>query len=176
VWQRRRDARRGEAEATETTWTTSKSYKVWIMLGMIGPAYILGTFLFALFFSNRTLSSKYIPEAEARSIISERKDARFTVYQYRDKSKSLEITLPENPRINLRTPLNDSLLVVLTEKGIAIQPRIEDQDFHNGGVRGWVVLLSIFIAVAGAVLLLHRPAPPQGFYARDQSMHGKVKQ
>jgi uncharacterized membrane protein YidH (DUF202 family) len=166
VWQRRRDARRGEAKAPETTRTTSKSYNVWVALGMIGPAFIVGTFLFALIFSNWTLSSKYIPETEARSIISERKDARFTVYQYRDGSKSLEITLPENHRVNLRTPFNDSLFLALTEKGIACQPLIEDLDFHNGGVRGWLVLLSTFIVVAGTVLLLRRPGT-QKFYQQE---------
>jgi hypothetical protein len=45
----------------------------------------------------------------------------------------------------------------LTEKGITYQTLIEDQDFHNGGVRGWLVLLSTFIVVAGVVLLLRRP-------------------
>jgi RNA polymerase sigma factor (sigma-70 family) len=166
VWQRKRDARRGEAEATETTRTTSKSYNVWVTLGMIGPAFIVGTFLFALFFSDWTLSSKNIREAEARSIISERKDARFTVCQFRDGSKSLEITLPENHRIDLRTPLNDSLVAALTDKGITYQTLVEDLDFHNGGVRGWLVLLSTFIVVAGTVLLLRRPGT-QKFYQQE---------
>jgi len=163
VWQRKRDARRSEVE---TTRTTSKSYNLWVTLGMIGPACIIGTFLFALFFSGGTLSSKYIPEAEARSIISERKDARFTVCQFRDGSKSLEITLPENHRIILRTPLNDSLVAALTDKGITYPTLIEDLDFHNGGVRGWMVLLSTFIVVAGTVLLLHRPGT-QKFYQQE---------
>jgi len=111
VWQRRRDAHRQEAEAMQTNRTPGKSYAVWITLGMLGPAWILGTFVFALFFTNWTLSSKHIPEVEARSIIFERKDARFTIDQYRDESKSLVITLPENHRVSLWTPLNDSLFL-----------------------------------------------------------------
>jgi len=166
VWQRQRDARRGEAEAPETTRTTSKSYNAWVTLGMAGPAFIVGMFLFALFFSGSTLSLKPIPETAARSIISERKDARFAVYQYRNGSRSLEISLPENPRINLSTLLDDSLLAALTQKGIVYQTRIEDRDFHNGGVRGWLVLLSTFIVVAGAVLLLRRPGT-QKFYQQE---------
>lgn len=133
---------------------------------MIGPACIIGTFLFTLFFSNWTLSSKHIAEAKARSIISERKDARFTIYQRRDGWKSLEITLPENHRIDLSTPLNDSLLLALTENGIAYQTLVEDLDFHNGGVRGWLVLLSTFIVVAGTVLLLRRPGTRK-FYQQE---------
>jgi uncharacterized membrane protein YidH (DUF202 family) len=78
----------------------------------------------------------------------------------------LEITLPENHRINLRTPFNDFLVAALTEKGIAYQTLIEDQDFHNGGVRGWLVMLSTFIVVAGTVLLLRRPGT-QKFYQQE---------
>jgi RNA polymerase sigma factor (sigma-70 family) len=166
VWQRKRDARRGETEAPETTRTTSKSYNVWVTLGMIGPAFIVGSFLFALFFSDWTLSSKYIAEAQAQKIISERKDARFAVNQYRDGSKSLKITLPENHRIVLMTFLNEPLVEALTAKGITYQTLIEDQDFHNGGVRGWLVLLSTFIVVAGTVLLLRRPGT-QKFYQQE---------
>jgi ABC-type Fe3+ transport system permease subunit len=43
---------------------------------------------------------------------------------------------------------------------------IEDQDFHNGGVQGWLVLLSTFIVVAGTVLLLRRPGT-QKFYQQE---------
>jgi RNA polymerase sigma factor (sigma-70 family) len=157
AWQSRQDVRRGEAETTEIIQSPSNSYNVWVTLGTIGPAFIVGMFLYALFFSDWTLSSKYIHEAEAQRIITDRSDARFTVYQYRDGSKSLEISLPENHRINLTTFLDDRLLSALTEKGISYQTLIQDLDFHNGGVRGWLVLLSTFVVVAGVVLLLRRP-------------------
>jgi RNA polymerase sigma factor (sigma-70 family) len=157
AWQRRRDARMGEAQAPEAIPNKTRSYNIWVTLGMTGPGLIIGMFLFALFFSDWTLSSRRIPETEARQIISERKDARFTVDQNRDGSRALEITLPENHRVHLWTPLNNSLVAALTEKGVAYPILIEDRDFHNGGVRGWLVLLSTFIVVAGAVLLLRRP-------------------
>ncbi len=157
VWRRRQDARGQDAAALETPQTTGRAYTVWVTLGMAGPAIVLGTFLFALFFSDWTLSSQHVPEAEAQRIIAERDDARFVVYQYRGGASSLDITLPENHRVNLRTPLNDPLLAALNEKGIAYRTYMEDLDFHNGGVRGWLVLLSTFIVVAGTVLLLRRP-------------------
>ncbi len=157
AWQRRRDPHRPVAEAMETIQTAKKSYTVWVTLGMIGPALIIAMFLFALFSPSHLLSAKYVPEAEARRIVSERKDAHFTVHQQRDGSKSLEIVLPENRRIALWTPLHDSLLAVLTEKGIAYLTLVEDRDYHNGGYRGWLVLLSTFIVVAGTVLLLRQP-------------------
>jgi RNA polymerase sigma factor (sigma-70 family) len=157
VWQRKRDARQGETGSTETTQTTSKAYNVWVTLGMIGPAFVVGMFVYALFLSDWALSARNISEAEARRIITERKDAGFTVYQYRTGLSSLDIRLPENHRVNLSTPLDEALLGALKEKGITYPTRIEDQDFHNGGVRGWLLFLSTLITVAGAVLLLRRP-------------------
>jgi RNA polymerase sigma factor (sigma-70 family) len=157
VWRRKRDARQVETDSTETTGTTSKTYNVWVSLGMVGPAFVVGMFLYALFLSDWTLSFKIISEAEAQRIVTERKDAGFTVYQYRGGLTSLAIRLPENHRINLATPLDDALLAALKEKGITYPTLIEDQDFHNGGVRGWLPILSTFIVVAGAVLLMRRP-------------------
>jgi len=166
VWQRRRDARQPVAESVETTQTTDKSYNVWVTLGMIGPAAILAMFGFALFFTDWTLSSKHIPEAEARSIIAERQDAQFSVHQYKDGSRSLNITLPEDHRITKTATLDEALLSALAEKGIAYRTLIENRDFHNGGVRGWLVLLCTFIVVAGVVLLLRRPGTHK-FYQQE---------
>jgi hypothetical protein len=78
----------------------------------------------------------------------------------------LVIRLPEDQRIGKMTPWNDSLHSALVQKGITHQTLIEDQDFHNGGVQGWLVLLSTFIVVAGTVLLLRRPGT-QKFYQQE---------
>ncbi len=161
VWRRRRDAREQHEATLDVRETTNRAYTVWVALGMVGPAFILGSFLFALFFSNWTLSSKTIPGLEAQRIIAERGDARFAVYQYQDGSSSLHITLPENPRINLTTPMNGLLSAALKQKDIAYPTRVENLDFHNGGVHGWLVLLSTFLVVAGTVLLLRRPGTRQ---------------
>lgn len=157
VWQSRRDVRLPVTEAAAATQPTGKSYYTWIALGMLGPAWFLGTFLFALCFTDWALSSKRISETEARSIISERPDAQFSVNQYKDGSRLLNIGLPEDHRITKVTPLSDPLVLALAEKGVAYRTLIEDLDFHNGGVRGWLVLLSTFIVVAGTALLLRRP-------------------
>jgi RNA polymerase sigma factor (sigma-70 family) len=149
-------ARRQDSASAETIRMPDKSYNLWVTLGMLGPACLLGMFAFALFFSNH-LSARYIPEVDARKIISERQDAQFTVCQYRDGSGALEISLPENHRIDLSTPLTDSLRAALAEKKITYPTLVEERDFHNGGVRGWLVLLSTLIVVAGTVLLVRRP-------------------
>jgi len=166
IWQRWRDSRRHEDEKLEINHATARSYNTWVILGMIGPAWIVGMVTYSVFFSDNTWSCNYIPEAEAQKIISERTDARITVLQYKDGSKSLEIRLPEDRRIAKSTPWNDSLLSALAAKGITYQTLIEDQDFHNGGVQGWLVLLSTFIVVAGTVLLLRRPGT-QMFYQQE---------
>jgi hypothetical protein len=114
-------------------------------------------FGWAVFFSDHTWSNKSISEGEAQKIIVQQANARFTVYQYKDGSKSLDIRLPEDHRIAQSTPWTDSLQSAITAKGITCPTLIEDLDFHNGGVSGWLVLLSTFIVVAGSVLLLRRP-------------------
>jgi hypothetical protein len=169
IWQRRQDHRQPEKETLETSRTNARTYNTWVILGIIGPAWIVGMFAFEVFFSDHTWSSNSISEAEAQKIISERADARFTVYQYKDGSKSLVIRLPEDHRIAKETPWNDALHAALTEKGIAYQTLIENQDFHNGGVSGWLPLLSTFIVVTGAVLLLRRPGT-QKFYQQETNI------
>lgn len=168
IWicQQRRDGRLQKNENPETNHTTARSYNTWVILGMIGPAWIVGVFVFAVFFSDHTWSSTSIPEAEAQKIISEHADARFTVYQYKDGSKSLSIRLPGDHRIAQSTPWTDSLQAAMMARGIDYPTLIEDLDFHNGGVRGWLVLLSTFIVVAGSVLLLRRPGT-QKFYQQE---------
>ena len=165
IWQRRRDSRRHEDEKLEINHPTARSYNTWVILGMVGPACIVGMVVHSIFFSDDTWSCNSIPEAEAQKIISERQDARFTLLQYK-LGAELVIRLPEDQRIGKMTPWNDSLHSALVQKGITYQTLIEDQDFHNGGVQGWLVLLSTFIVVAGTVLLLRRPGT-QKFYQQE---------
>jgi len=168
IWicQRRRDGRPPVEEKPETNHTAAKSYNTWVILGMIGPAAIVGMFGWAVFFSDQTWTSIAIPEAEARTIIAGHADGRFEMYQYKDGSKSLLIRLPGDHRIAKITPGTDSLQSAVLAKGMACPTLLEDQDFHNGGVRGWLVLLSTFIVVAGSVLLLRRPGT-QKFYQQE---------
>jgi hypothetical protein len=166
LWQRRRDSRRQEDEQLGADRPTARSYNTWVMLGMIGPACIVARFAFSIFCSDDTWSGSPVPEAIAQKIISERTDARFTVFQYKDGSKSLSIRLPDDRRISKSTPWNEALHAALAEKGITYQTLIEDQDFHDGGARGFIPLLSTFIVVMGAVLLLRRPGT-QKFYQQE---------
>ena len=109
-------------EKLETKHPTARSYNTWVILGMIGPAWIFGMVAYSIFFSDITWSCNSIPEAEAQKIISERSDARIRVLQYKNGSKSLEIRLPEDHRIAKSTPWNDSLHSALAEKGLPIKP------------------------------------------------------
>jgi RNA polymerase sigma factor (sigma-70 family) len=166
LWQRRQDSRRQEVEKLEVDRPTARSYNTWVILGMFGPACIVARFAFSIFCSDDTWSNNSITEVAAQKIISERTDARFTVFQYKDGSKSLEIRLPDDRRIGKSTPWNEALHSALTEKGIAYQTLIENQDFHDGGARGFIPLLSTFIVVMGTVLILRRPGT-QKFYQQE---------
>jgi RNA polymerase sigma factor (sigma-70 family) len=165
IWQRWRDSQRHEGEKLEINHSSARSYNTWVILGMIGPACIVGRVAFSVFFSDDLWSCNPIPEVEAQKIISERQDARFTLLQFK-LGAELVIRLPEDHRIGKITPWNDFLHSALTEKGVTYQTLIEDQDFHDGGVRGWLVMLSTLIVVAGTVLLLRRPGT-QKFYQQE---------
>jgi RNA polymerase sigma factor (sigma-70 family) len=166
LWQRRRDSRRQEDEKLETDRPTARSYNTWVILGILGPAGIVAMFAFSIFCSDDTWSNKTIPEAEAQKIISEHPDARFTFIQFRNGSKHLEIRMTGDHRIGKETPWTDALQSDLAKNGIAYQTLIEDQDFHDGGARGFTPLLCTFIVVMGAVLLLRRPGT-QKFYQQE---------
>lgn len=163
LWQRRWDSRRPEDENLEIDRAKARSYNTWVILGMIGPACIVGIFAFSVFCSDNTWSCTNIPEAEAQKIISERADARFTLLQFKNGSKSLEIRLPDDHRIGKMTPWNDSLQSALAQKRTTYQTLIEDNGFLDGYARGFIPLFSTFIVVAGSVLLLRRPGTQKFF-------------
>ena len=166
LWQRRRDSRRPEDEKLETDRPTAKSYNTWVVLGMLGPACVVARFAFSIFCSDDTWSTSIIPEPAAQKIIAERSDARFTLFQYKNGSQYLSIRLPDDRRISKSTPWTEALHSALTDKAITFQTYIEDQDFHDGGARGFTPLLCTFIVVMGAVLLLRRPGT-QKFYQQE---------
>ncbi len=163
---RRQDARRAGPHEKETSVPADKAYNLWVTLGSVGPAFIVISFFFALFFSNWTLSTRQVPVADALKIASDRKDARLYVFQYHDGSRVLEISLPEDHRINLATPINEATLADLSAKGLTYEALVEDVDFHNGGLQGWMLLLSTFLSLAGAVLLWRRPGT-KSFYQQE---------
>ena len=166
LWQRRQDSRRPEDEKLEADRPTARSYNTWVILGMLGPACIVARFAFSIFCSDDTWSTSVIPEPAAQKVIAERTDARFTLLQYKNGSQFLIIRLPDDRRIGKSTPWNEALHSALTDKGIAYQTYTEDLDFHDGGARGFIPLLSTFIVVMGTVLLLRRPGT-QKFYQQE---------
>ena len=90
-------------------------------------------------------------------------DSRFT---NTGSARNWKSGCPKITGFSKSTPWNESLHAALGQKGIAYQTLIEDQDFHNGGVQGWLVMLSTLIVVAGTVLLLRRPGT-QKFYQQE---------
>jgi len=167
TWQDRRDSKQ-PAAAPELNPAKDSTYNLWVTLGILGPGCLVALLVYACLFSQASLSMKYIPEDQAQQMISQREDAHFEVQQNRDGSKNLVITLPEDRRIDRFTPFTSGLQAALKEKGIAYVTLVEDQDFHNGGFRGWIVVLSTLITAAGTVLLLRRPGTEM--FLRQESM------
>lgn len=158
IWQWQRDARQPDTEALETAQTSSQSYRKWVMVGMLGPAWVVVKFVFSILGPHGTWTMHYqpIPEAEAQKIISEHKggsdanyfwspyadarkipsernNARFIVYQFQDGSKALLIRQPPNGTI-LYTPWDDSLMAALAEKSIGYMTAQIKREPFNGDV------------------------------------------
>jgi hypothetical protein len=148
MWQRWRDARCPDTEPPATTELSIKSYRKWVVLGMLGPALILVKFVGgSLTSSTTTMRYSQIPladalkiisehkggsdaayfwraDADAAKIVSERNNARFMVNQHSDGSKLLVIRQPASAGPILYTPWDDSLIAALAEKGIAYKTQL----------------------------------------------------
>lgn len=163
TWHRREGAGSNEPQ---TAGKADKAYNLWVVLGMLGPAYVLGAFLAALFFSNEPLSSRPIGEAEAQRIVSERPEAQFAIHESRNGYKYLYITLPEHRRNDLATVLSGTLERELAAKRIVPRRLVEGVDFENGGVHAWLMVVCTLIFVAGVAVLARRPGTEQ-FYRQE---------
>jgi len=98
VWMRQwwREMSRGTADTEEPTKPIKRRFALWLSLGMIGPACffvpMLGGMLWHTF---GPPEKQHVSSAEARKIITERKDAWFAVMD-EDGTKTLRLSLPEN--------------------------------------------------------------------------------
>lgn len=154
LWRWSRDLYRRQMDSSEPDRLLQRRFATWFGLGMIVPAFFVATFVIGLF--STPLSSQRLAPAEAQKIISERKDASFSLHQAKDGSRALWIKLPEHgTRIACWTPADASTLTMLAQNNISYPTRIEGQDYEVLGTAGrWLVLLSFFVAPLGAVILL----------------------
>jgi RNA polymerase sigma factor (sigma-70 family) len=162
IWRWWRELPRQETDTKEPERTSKKSFFVWLGLGMIVPAYFFVVFGYAVInqaMNQATWTGQGLSGAEAQKMITEHKDAKFRLEQYKDGSKTLWIYLPENGRhFGFRTPADDSTLALLAENKIVCPTYVEGCDFGQlGAPMRLLPLLSFFIAPLGAVILLRWP-------------------
>ncbi len=150
---------RPEAEGLESLKTASRPLVRWLGLGMIVPACVLLLCLIDVFSRPPFSHWRYIPAAEARKIIAERRDAKFSVEQYETGGRMLLIQLIERGKLSgLHASANEPTLALLAEKGIACPTHVHGRHFLGLPMpQQWLSLLSMFLVAAGVVILVGRP-------------------
>jgi RNA polymerase sigma factor (sigma-70 family) len=179
IWRWRRGLVRPETDASEPVPAQNKRLITWLLLGMIVPA----CFFVASgcgWLSGSTLTKKTLSTEEVRKILSERKDAKVTVWQFENGMKALDILLPEKPHVIFRQRADEASLALLAEQKIAHETRIQGRDFKGGSFQGFAMqfaflgLLSFPIVTAGGVILLRRPWK-RVFYRQERDIGQTAK-
>jgi RNA polymerase sigma factor (sigma-70 family) len=158
LWRWWRESFHPTTDGQERPQAPRKRFFVWLALGMLIPAWMFATDIYSLAFT-KSLTGQRLSGAEFQKILSERKDAQFSVIKYQNGRKSLSITLPKNRRrVTFYAPADEATLALLAENHIAYKTLIPGQDFEVLGMPGrLLVLLGFLLAPAGAVTLLTRP-------------------
>jgi hypothetical protein len=125
---------------------------------MLVPAGLFGFSLYELAFKE-SLDAHRLTGAEFQQIVSEHKNAKFTVMQDQNGSKTLLIRLPGSQwRVTLFAPADDAILALLAENHISYESNIFARDLAVLGMRlKRLVFLSFLLAPAGGVMLLTKP-------------------
>jgi RNA polymerase sigma factor (sigma-70 family) len=149
---------RRETDTMESDRASHRPLIRWLGLGMIVPACVLAIFLADLC-SKTTFEHRFLSGAEAQKIITERKDARFSIEQYENGPRMLLIKLPEKSRLfGFYASANESTLALLAEKGITCPTHLYGRHFLGLPMpQQYLGLLSLFLFPAGLVVLLSRP-------------------
>jgi len=112
--------------------------------------------------------SERISEQAARDLVTARHDARIYVLEYQNGPGILEILVPGTDKAasrlkRYRAPLNESTLQKLESSGAAYKTLKQGQDFEVLGWPGRMLFpLSVFVVVAGTVILARTPRKQPG--------------
>ncbi len=156
LWRWWRETRLPEATQGTVRNATGRRFLLWLGLGMLVPACFFGVFGYAIAFQS-SLSGERLSGTEFQRIISEHKDAEFTVTQYQNGSKVLSVRLPESRRLFF-TRANQALLGLLAEDHVAYKTTVAGRDFDQLGAPWRLAgLLGFFVVPAGLAILLRRP-------------------
>jgi hypothetical protein len=160
IWMRRwwREMSRQDPDTQAPGRLPRKRLVFWLSLGMAGLVCVsvLSCWIFFAVFGAR--SEMPLSLAEVQRIVTERKDAQFTVLRRPDGSKTLSIVLPETGRrfSRRRAVADEATLKLLDENGVAYRTAYVSvgRPIGREGVWPLYFLLPVFVASMGAVMLL----------------------
>jgi len=159
-WQWWRDLPKPEAEAPES----QQGLAVWVGAGTSIPAIILILSLYTLF-NESAWRVQRIPPHTVERIVNEAKGAEFQLYQYRNGSRTLWITLPGRKHMRFDATADAATLALLERNHVPYKKSFQGQNRNLGALGGPAIFLFIvcgfFFAPAGGVLfwrLVRKPA------------------
>jgi prepilin-type N-terminal cleavage/methylation domain-containing protein/prepilin-type processing-associated H-X9-DG protein len=169
VWKWWRDLKLRDTDPKELQQNSRKPLVRWVALTTATPALLLLLCLYDICFES-SWRVQQIPPTTVERITKESTGAEFRIYQQRDGSKKLWITLPGRHHMRFDAPADAQTLALLAERGISYKTTVEGQDRsldELGGPAKLLVLLSaVCLAPCGLMLLLllarkpSRPALP----------------
>jgi len=166
VWKWWRDLKPRETDPTEPEKDSQKQLARWVALATVTPALLLVLCLYDICFDS-SWRVQNIPPATVERIVKESTGAEFQIYQRRDGSKTLWITLPGRRHMRFDAPADTRTLALLSERGINCKTIVEGRnrslDELGGPAKLLVVLSAFCLAPCGLMLLLllsRKPSRP----------------
>ena len=160
AWQRRRGFHRQVAFTEEAVEVKRRPFMLWVALGVIGMACVLGLVL-----SDTNWKVQYLNTEQVRRIIEDgkNKDLQFSIMQYQDGRSYFFIKLLENGRLSkFDAPVDDGTLALLKENGMACPTYVQGRDFEIFGWPGRLLApFCVFILAMGTVIFFIRPSKNQ---------------
>jgi RNA polymerase sigma factor (sigma-70 family) len=160
AWQRRRGFHRREIAVEETVEAKRRPFKLWVALGVIGMACVLGLVL-----SDTNWKVQYLNTAQVRKLIADgkNKDIQFSIMQYQNGQRYFFIKVLENGKLSkFDATVDDGTLALLKENGMACPAYVQGRDFEIFGWPGRLLApFCVFILAMGTVIFFIRPSKNQ---------------
>ncbi len=160
AWQRRSGRQQGDVVVEALGGTKRRSFKLWVALGVIGTACVIG-----LTMSDTNWKVQFLNPAEVRKLISDDKDKdlQFSIMQYQDGRRYFFIERLEDSRLTkFDAAVDDDARALLKQNGIPCPIYVQGRDFEIFGWPGrFLAPFCIFILIMGSVIFFIRPAKHQ---------------
>ena len=160
AWQRRSGRQRHDVVAEAVGETKRRSFKLWVALGVIGTACVIG-----LTMSDTNWKVQSLNPAEVRELIADDQDKepQFSIMQYQDGRSYFFIKRLEDGRLTkFDAAVDDDTRALLKQNGISCPIYVQGRDFEIFGWPGrFLAPFCVFILIMGTVIFFIRPAKHQ---------------